>query len=153
MGLTLQDAERLGFGPEHPDHPSRRQPKRKVPKVNALGQNKTESDFDRLLADLKHAGRIKDFRFEPVKIRLAGQTSLRIDFLVLRRDRTVAAVEIKGYWREDAKVKTKVAPEVCPFFDYYVAFRDGLRGWDVRPVDRKGIGRHSDYVWYDPKPL
>ena len=66
MGLSYEDACRLGLAHEHPDHPSRRSaaipailprdtnpPERtRLPAKNDKGQNKTEARFDAILADL-----------------------------------------------------------------------------------------------------
>lgn len=146
MGLTYAEAVRAGIGHLHPDHPGAAPPPAATPAaparkltLNVLGQNKTEARFDRLLEQLKRDGRILDFRWEPIKIRLAGRTWFKVDFIVQRNNLTLAAVEIKGFMRDDAAVKLKVAPEVFPFMDYYIAFADGPR-WDVRRVGRSGIG-------------
>lgn len=167
MGLSLAEAERLGIEQWHPDHPSNRvamscgasgptsivgpSPTTSVrlPKVNALGQNKTEARFDAILADLKARGLIRDSWFEPIALRLAGRTSYRPDFLVQRIDGSMVAIEIKGHMRDDAAVKVKVAADKCSWLGLYVAFADG-RGFDVRAVGRGGIGGPgSGSTWWE----
>ena len=157
MGLTYEQAFRLGLGHEHPDHPSnRREPpepaflptgtKARLPKVNAKGQNKTEARFDAVLADLVREGCIESYAFEPVKLRLAGNTTYTPDFLVVA-DRIIF-VEVKGHMRDDAAVKVKVAAELHPWAAFYVAFSD-KRSFDVRRVTATGgIGRRSVGEWW-----
>jgi len=160
MGMSYADAVRCGVGHLHPDHPDNREdtdmrrrkataftldadPKAKKPRItgkNELGQNKTEAAWDRHLADLKTLGKIRDYWFEPIKIRLAGNTTYRVDFLVRRLDRTLAAIEIKGFMRDDAAVKIKVAAEQCTWADFYLVQKAG-KEWDIRYVGRNGIGR------------
>lgn len=161
MGLSYEDACRLGIGHEHPDHPSRRvdaprvaapteaprRERQRIPTKNAKGQNKTEARFDAILADLLHRNEIGSYQFEPVKLRLAGNTTYKPDFFVVLRDYSVAFVEVKGYMRDDAAVKVKVAAEQRPWAVFFVAFADG-RGFDVRPVTRSGIGRRSVREWW-----
>ena len=157
MGLTYEQACRLGLGHEHPDHPSnRREPpepaflptgtKARLPKVNAKGQNKTEARFDAILEGLKHERRIEHYAFESVRLRLAGRTTYTPDFLVVA-DRIIF-VEVKGHMRDDAAVKLKVAAELHPWAAFYVAFSD-KRSFDVRRVTATGgIGRRSVQEWW-----
>ena len=157
MGLTYEQACRLGLGHEHPDHPSnRREPpepaflptgtKARLPKVNAKGQNKTEARFDAILEGLKHERRIEHYAFESVRLRLAGRTTYAPDFLVVA-DRIIF-VEVKGHMRDDAAVKVKVAAELHPWAAFFVAFSD-KRSFDIRRVTASGgIGRRSVQEWW-----
>lgn len=146
MGLSLEECERLGIAHLHPDAPGQRTEAKKrpsVPATNDKGQNKGEAQFDRYLADLKALGRIDDYRFEPIKIRLAGKCFYRIDFVAKRVNGSLVGLEYKGnFIRDDGAVKMKLAPEIFPFIDYYLVRKDKVcqAGWDVRRIDRNGIG-------------
>lgn len=80
-----------------------------------VGQmNRTEAAY------AEHLERIKGtviawYRFEGVKLRLADNTFYTPDFAVMLMDGTMECHEIKGFWRDDAKVKIKVAAEMYPF--------------------------------------
>ena len=162
MGLTYEQACRLGLGHEHPEHPSNRRdpppsvvaeflptstnPRLRIPKVNAKGQNKTEARFDAILEGLKHERRIEHYAFESVRLRLAGRTTYAPDFLVVA-DRIIF-VEVKGHMRDDAAVKVKVAAELHPWAAFFVAFSD-KRSFDIRRVTASGgIGRRSVQEWW-----
>jgi hypothetical protein len=80
--------------------------------------NKLETDYADHLALKKAAGHIVDFRYEAVKIRLADNTYYTADFLVIADDWVVELHEVKGYWEDDARVKTKVAAEMYPWFRF-----------------------------------
>jgi hypothetical protein len=162
MGLSYEDACRLGLAHEHPDHPSRRgqappailptdtnPPERtRLPKVNDKGQNKTEARFDALLAGLLRDGEIRWYAFEALTLRLAGNTRYTPDFALGDADGGLVFVEVKGFMREDAAVKTKVAAAQFPWARFFVAFAEG-KGFDVRPVTaRGGIGRRSVGEWW-----
>lgn len=151
IGLTYEQCVRLGIESEHPDHPGRKADipvvARAAPKriaVNVKGQNKTEARFDFYLFSLKIGGTILDYWFEPLKLRIAGNTWYRIDFLIKRQDGSLVGVEIKGFMRDDASIKIKDAAEDHPWLDIYLVRKDRLcqDGWDVRRVTRTGIGRH-----------
>ena len=150
MGLSLAEAERCGIAHLHPDHPANKREaepvaKAKGPRItgkNEYGQNKTEAAWDRRLADLRAAGVIRAYAFELFKIRLAGNTYYSPDFVVMRNDGSLAILEIKGFMRDDAAVKLKVAAEQCAWLgQVYLVRRDG-KGWDIRRVSRTGVGRY-----------
>lgn len=54
------------------------------------------------------------YRFEGIKLRLADNTFYSPDFAVMRADGQMELHEVKGYWRDDAKVKIKVAADQYP---------------------------------------
>jgi hypothetical protein len=91
--------------------------------------NKTESAYAAHLELRKRAGEILDYRFEPLKLRLAPNTFYTPDFLVI----TPAQAEIhevKGFWEDDARVKIKVAAESFPWFQFVAVMRKGSM-WDI----------------------
>jgi uncharacterized protein DUF1064 len=145
MHLTYEQTLALipALAHEHPDAPGQRRAERqRLPTTNAVGQNKTEAAWSRHLADLKANGSIRDYWWEPIKLRLAGNTSYRPDFLVWRLDGTIAICEIKGFMREDSAAKIKMCPEKFPWLEFFVVFRK-RQTWDVRSVGYNGIGRRN----------
>jgi hypothetical protein len=77
--------------------------------------NKTEAAYARHLDALKFSGAVLWWGFEPVNIRLADNTFYRIDFMVQLASGEVQCHEVKGFWRDDARVKIKVAASLLPF--------------------------------------
>jgi hypothetical protein len=63
------------------------------------------------LDTLKVGGGVVDWWFEAIKLRLADKTWYTPDFAVLMADGTLELHEVKGFWRDDARVKIKVAAE------------------------------------------
>lgn len=100
-------------------------------------QDRYRSDLERRYA--RHlearrlAGQIKRWDFEPVKLRLAGLTFWQPDFRVIALDDTEEYHETKGFMREDANVKLKVAAEMHPYRFYLVREVPKKRGggWDL----------------------
>lgn len=100
-------------------------------KTGAL--NKTEQLYQTELERRKALGEVLWHRFEGVKLRLADNTFLTIDFAVMVADGTLEMHEVKGYWHDDAKAKTKIASSMYPF--RFIAVRPEAKkrggGWKV----------------------
>ncbi len=77
--------------------------------------NKTEAAYDAHLWEQRHAGKVLWHKFEGIKLRLADNTFLTIDFPVLAADGYLEMHEVKGFWEDDARVKMKVAASLYPF--------------------------------------
>jgi hypothetical protein len=81
-----------------------------------VGQlNKTEAAYQEHLKARQHEGNVVWFRFEGVKLRLADKTFYTPDFAVMLADGSIELHEVKGFWTDDARVKTKVAADQYPF--------------------------------------
>ena len=89
--------------------------------MQALGRlkpgqmNKTEAAYDAHLKHKQLTGEIAWYRFEGIKLRLADNTFYTPDFAVMRADGVMELHEVKGFWTDDARVKTKVAADQYPF--------------------------------------
>ena len=75
--------------------------------TNALGMNKTEQAYADLLELRKRAGEIHGYRFEPLKFNLGSACFYTPDFEVVLPDGVLEYHEVKGFWRDDARVKIK----------------------------------------------
>ncbi len=67
--------------------------------------NKLEAAWDRELTLCVVAGPVRSFRFEAMKLRLGDNLHYTPDFMVMREDGEIEFHEVKGYWRDDARVK------------------------------------------------
>jgi len=79
--------------------------------------NKTETAYAQMLELLKRSDEIVDYRYEPFKLILAKSTTYTPDFLVVYSGH-FECHEVKGFWRDDARVKIKVAAELFPWFKF-----------------------------------
>ena len=90
-------------------------------RTRALGRlkqgamNKTEATYARLLETRKSAGEIAWYKFEGLKFRLADNTFYTPDFAVMLSDGQIELHEVKGFWTDDARAKTKIAADMYPF--------------------------------------
>src|SRR5262252_9696845 len=75
-------------------------------------------EYATFLDGLKQARLIWDFWYEPFSLRLSKACFYRPDFLVQLCDGLLELREVKGWWREDAKVKWKQAIEKYPCFTF-----------------------------------
>lgn len=81
------------------------------------GMNRLEAAYWEHLQAMKANGEIDDCMWQPLKLNLAPglACSYAPDFLVVRTDGVLEFHETKGFWREDARVKLKVAADKFPF--------------------------------------
>lgn len=84
------------------------------------GMNRTEAAYATMLEYAKRDGIIKDYLFEAVKLRLADNTFYTPDFFVVTPER-FECHEVKGFWRDDARVKIKVAAHQYPWIRFIAA--------------------------------
>lgn len=96
--------------------------KRPAPRKIAGTMNKLEDSYAKLLEERKRNGEILDYRYEPVKLRLAEKTTYSPDFMVIGEH--IEFHEVKGFMRDDAAVKLKVAAEMFPWFRFLLITRD-----------------------------
>lgn len=89
--------------------------------------NKTEQEYAQELGLRLRAGEILWFRFEGIKLRLADKTFYTPDFAVMLSNGTMELHEVKGVWRDDARVKIKVAAKAYPF--RFIAVTKKGSGW------------------------
>ena len=89
--------------------------------------NRTEARFAREVLELWKTATGGSYFFEAIKLRLAKATFYTPDFIVF--DASGATFyEVKGFWRDDARVKLKVAAEMFPWFKFVVV-KATRRGW------------------------
>jgi enolase len=96
--------------------------------------NKTEAAYAAHLKLRENAGEVLWWAFEAIKLRLANNTFITIDFAVMLADGSFESHEVKGrkgktyYSTEDGKIKAKVAAEIFPWTFKIVWPLQG-RGW------------------------
>ena len=115
-----------------------KQPFRPQDRMLALGRlktgemNKTEAAYDAHLRAITGTV-IAWHKFEGVKLRLADNTFYTPDFAVMRTDGLLEMHEVKGFMKDDAAVKLKVAASIYPLRFLLVRARAKKNGggWDV----------------------
>lgn len=99
--------------------------------------NKLEGDYAEYLGFLRLAGEINTFMYERIKLKLADRTWYTPDFMVILSDGTVEFHEVKGFMRDDAAVKLKVAADKFPQFAFFLVKKDSKEGWSIKAVPPK----------------
>lgn len=95
--------------------------------------NPTESAYAALLELEKQAGLITWYAFEPIKLRLGKNTFYTPDFGVRLASGELELREVKGFWRDDARVKIKNAAYMYPIFRFVAVTKKKKRdggGWE-----------------------
>ena len=109
--------------------------------VMALGRlkpgtmNKTERSYSYHLEALKAAGEVLWYKFEGIKLRLADNTFLTVDFAVLSADGYLEMHDVKGskgMFLDDARAKMKIAADMFAFkfCAVYPSKAHGSGGWE-----------------------
>jgi hypothetical protein len=96
------------------------------------GMNKLETRYARRLELMRLAGEITWWGFEGIKLRLATGAFYKPDFAVLANEGDLQFHETKGFFREAANVRLKVAADLYPFAFYLVRWINGE--WSINRV-------------------
>ncbi len=100
-------------------------------------KNQTEQRYeDEVLQPGLIAGDILWYRFEGIKLRLADNTFLTVDYAVLPASGILTMIDVKGaaaIVEEDARVKMRVAAETYPFA-FQLAFPAKGGGWTIKSI-------------------
>lgn len=116
----------------------RMQAKGRLPKGT---MNKSETAYSEHLELLKQAGQVLWYKFEGIKLMLAPNTSITVDFAVMLACGTMEMHDVKGaraIVEDDARAKMKVAAAMYPFvfrMVFPIKSKDG-GGWDIELVGR-----------------
>jgi hypothetical protein len=102
------------------------------------GMNKTENAWADILDAWKKSGSVHEWWFEGITFKLGDDCRYTPDFLVQRPDGKLECHEVKGFWRDDAKAKIRVAAGMFPFRFVAVSRRATNRGggWDEKEFGR-----------------
>lgn len=114
-------------------------------KLQALGRlkagtmNATEARFAQLLDQKKLVGEVLWWKFEAIKLILAPNTSLTVDFNVMMADGLLVMIDVKGakaIFTDDARAKMKIAADCFPFV-FRVAYPKPKKeggGWHIEEI-------------------
>lgn len=105
------------------DAPPKPAPKRASVEVLGGYRSKLERDYALKLAQMKANGDIRDWRYEPLRLRIGRGAYYKPDFLVVRNDGVFQFEEVKGHWREAARVRIKVACDLFPWWGFLAITR------------------------------
>lgn len=92
--------------------------------------SKWEQEYAEHLALHQRLGALREYRLKPFRLRLADGSFYTPDFMVVTNDDVIELHEVKGFWREAAKVRIKVAAELYGIFRF-VAVRKKDGRWDT----------------------
>lgn len=102
--------------------------------LHRTGMNKTEAAHAADLEMRKRIGEIREYLWEPLRLKLAPDCTYEPDFLVLMADNTIEFHEVKGsFITDDGMVKVRVAAERFPFFKF-VLYQYDRRGCKIKEL-------------------
>jgi hypothetical protein len=92
--------------------------------------NKTERLY---LQYLKSVG-VQWIGVQAVTLKLGDDCRYTPDFVVIDASSLITAHEVKGFWRDDARVKIKVAARSFPWMAF-VAAQKSKTGWNIERIN------------------
>lgn len=103
-------------------------------------RSQLEADYAAHLAALKAAGVVESYLYEPCTWALdhgilKHKCTYTPDFVVRYPDGHIEYHEVKGFMREDAAVKVKLAAAQHPECPFYIVTRPSKKkGWCLKPI-------------------
>lgn len=96
--------------------------------------NKTEQAYADMLEARRLAGDIRGWEYERHTLKIASDTRYTPDFEVVNKSGEIEFHEVKGHWRDDAKVKIKAAADRFRHYAFFAVFREPRNrggGWKI----------------------
>jgi hypothetical protein len=131
QGGVDRDTRTRGMGTHAPQ--GTQKPRAGAIPAPAPFRSNTEAGYASYLHVQMLGGDIQLYRYEPFRLHLAERTTLTPDFLVVMKDGSLQIHEVKGWAREDAMVKLKIAARLYPWWKFVLVKR--VKGqWDCREL-------------------
>jgi hypothetical protein len=93
--------------------------------------NRLEENYSQQLELRKRVGEIRGWEFEKVTLKIADDCRFTPDFFVVTADDLIEFHETKGFMRDDAAVKIRVAADRFPMFKF-VLVQWKSKQWTVK---------------------
>lgn len=104
--------------------PGKPLPRVRAREVQPKYRSGLEADYASHLELRLKAGDIREWRYEPFKLRLADGTYYTPDFVVVNVSGFIDVIEAKGFMREAARVRLRVAADQFRWFKFSVVRRE-----------------------------
>lgn len=108
-------------------------------RMKAGTMNRTEEAYAAHLETRRYAGEIAWWKFEGIKLRLADNTFLTVDFALMLASGELELHDCKGspaIFTDDARAKMKIAADMYPF-QFFVVYPRAKKlggGWNVERI-------------------
>src|SRR5262249_52520698 len=87
-------------------------------------RSKLEAHYAALLTMQQRAGEVVRWRYEAIRLTLAPRTTLTVDFVLTLPDGRIVFDETKGFRRDDAMAKLKIAAALYPEWTFRLVTRE-----------------------------
>lgn len=103
--------------------------------TNQTKMNRTEAAWFQQQSYLVRTGKLAAIYYPAPKLPLADNCTYTPDFMVIENNGAVRLDEVKGFWRDDARVKIKVAASYYPMF-VFQSVEKSKSGWIVKRINK-----------------
>lgn len=107
---------------------------RAVIRLDDPRMNRTELAYSQLLDQRISAREIINWRFQEITLRLGDDLRYTPDFMVRMPDRELHLHEVKGFMRDDARVKLYATAAQWPIFKFWLCTFNKRDGWTIKQV-------------------
>jgi hypothetical protein len=98
--------------------------------IDGEKMNTHERAFYALLSAKRKDGVFQSVHFESIRLVLAEhRCTYTPDFICIMADGSITAYEVKGFWRDDARVKIKVAARLFPWIKFVAVQQRKKKDW------------------------
>jgi hypothetical protein len=87
-------------------------------------RSQLEADYAQRLELQRIAGEVLGYDYEGMRLNLGGGAWYKPDFLILPPSMELTLAEVKGFWREAARVRIKVAAAKYPYLRFVAVTRE-----------------------------
>lgn len=102
--------------------------------------NQLETQYGLHLCKLRDAGAILEYSFEVETLKIGEKRcSYTPDFRVIMPDGTIEFHEVKGFWRDDARVKLKAAAAQHPYVFRAATWDRKTKEWAIETIQEGEI--------------
>lgn len=109
-------------------------PRETVPSADVVRpryRSQLEAHYAQYLTWREQAGEVTRWYYEPFSLNIAEGCRFTPDFLVILPDGTQRIDETKGYMREAARVRLRVAARLYPHWNFYLVTRTKEGLWQM----------------------
>lgn len=101
--------------------------------------NGLETQYSLHLSSLVAQGIIREYSFEVETLKIGEKRcSYTPDFRVIMPDGTLEFHEVKGFWRDDARVKLKAAAAQHPYVFRAATWNNKAKEWVIETIQEEG---------------
>lgn len=108
------------------------------------GMNGLEKKYALYLDECIKIGKVSDWKFEKITLHLGISLKYLPDFFIVTGDGYIEFHDTKGFWRDDARAKIKMAAEMFPCITFRAVKLIKDKGWEYETFGSSARKKNPD---------